>query len=60
MVMEHCVLTAEGPCDGACATCPRRLASKRGDRFLVELDRNASDARLAVRVDERGRTRLYR
>ena len=60
MVMEHCVLTAEGPCDGACATCSRRLASERGDRFLVELDRNASDARLAVRVDERGRTRLYR
>lgn len=60
MVLEHCLLTAEGPCSHACATCPRRLASQRGERFLVELDRNACGARLAVRVDERGRTRILR
>lgn len=60
MVMEHCVLTAEGPCDGVCATCSRRLASERGDRFLVELDRKSSGAQVAVRVDASGRTRLYR
>lgn len=60
MILEHCVLTAEGPCDHACATCPRRLASERGERVLVELDRKSSGARVHVRVDERGRTRLYR
>lgn len=60
MITEHCPLTAEGPCSNACLTCPRRLASQAGDRFLVELDRKSSGARLAVRVDERGRTRLYR
>lgn len=60
MILEHCVLTAEGPCDHACATCPRRLASERGERVLVELDRKSSGARVRVRVDERGRTRLYR
>ena len=60
MVMEHCLLTAEGPCSQQCPTCRRRLASQAGDRFLVELDRKSSGARIAVRVDERGRTRLYR
>lgn len=60
MILEHCVLTAEGPCDHACATCLRRLASERGERVLVELDRKSSGARLRVRVDELGRTRLYR
>lgn len=59
MVTEHCLLTAEGPCDHACATCPRRLASQRGDRFLVELDRTSGHARLRVRVDELGRTRIF-
>lgn len=60
MITEHCLLTAEGPCSNNCPTCPRRLASRAGDRFLVELDRKSSGARLAVRVDEKGRTRLYR
>ena len=60
MITEHCLLTAEGPCLNNCPTCPRRLASQAGDRFLVELDRKSSGARLAVRVDEKGRTRLYR
>lgn len=60
MITEHCLLTAEGPCSDSCPTCPRRLASQAGDRFLVELDRKSSGARLAVRVDEKGRTRLYR
>lgn len=60
MVMEHCLLTAEGPCDGACVTCPRRLAAERGERVLAELDRKSSGARVRVRVDEAGRTRLYR
>jgi len=60
MITEHCLLTAEGLCSNNCPTCPRRLASQAGDRFLVELDRKSSGARLAVRVDEKGRTRLYR
>ena len=60
MITEHCLFTAEGPCSNSCPTCPRRLASQAGDRFLVELDRKSSGARLAVRVDEKGRTRLYR
>ncbi len=60
MITEHCLLTAEGPCSNDCPTCPRRLASRAGDRFLVELDRKSSGARLAVLVDEKGRTRLYR
>lgn len=60
MVTEHCLLTAEGPCSNDCPTCPRRLASQAGGRFLLELDRKSSGARLAVRVDEKGRTRLYR
>lgn len=60
MITEHCLLTAEGPCSNNCPTCPRRFASQTGDRFLVELDRKSSGARLTVRVDEKGRTRLYR
>lgn len=60
MITEHCLLTAEGPCSNNCPTCPRRLASQTGDRFLVELDRKSSGARLTVRVDEKGRARLYR
>lgn len=60
MITEHCLLTAEGSCSNNCPTCPRRLASQAGDRFLVELDRKSSGARLTVRVDEKGRTRLYR
>lgn len=60
MITEHCLLTAEGPCSNNCPACPRRLASQAGGRFLVELDRKSSGARLAVRVDEKGRTRLYR
>ncbi len=51
MVCEHCLLTAEGPCDGRCAACARR----RTERYLVE----ASGARLPVAVDARGRTRIF-
>ena len=51
MVCEHCLLTAEGPCSGACASCPRRASG----RWLVE----ASGARLPVRVDALGRTRIF-
>lgn len=43
MVMEHCILTAEGPCDHRCAACSRRreprfLVGKNGDRFAVRTD----------------------
>ncbi|WP_143758365.1 U32 family peptidase [Collinsella sp. An307] len=43
MVMEHCILTAEGPCDHRCAACgrrrePRFLLGKNGDRFAVRTD----------------------
>lgn len=65
MVCEHCLLTAEGPCAGdatrkaACASCPRRLASRSRDRFLVELEGAAPGARLPVEVDAWGRTRIF-
>ena len=52
MVMEHCVLTAEGPCSGACATCPRRA----GERFLVD---GRDGTLLPVIVDWQGRTRIF-
>ena len=62
MVAEHCLLVSEGPCAGegridasACVACSRRLASLRGERFLVEGD----GARLPVRVDAHGRTRIF-
>ena len=60
MVTEHCLLTVEGPCAGesdptACAACPRRAASQRGERFLLESD----GTRLPVRVDAFGRTRIF-
>ncbi|MDM8300063.1 U32 family peptidase [Collinsella tanakaei] len=51
MVCEHCLLLAEGPCDGDHAHCARR----RADRFLVE----ASGACLPVAVDALGRTRIF-
>ena len=51
MVMEHCVLTAEGPCAGECASCPRRHSA----RYLVERDAT----RLHVAVDALGRTRIF-
>ncbi len=43
MVMEHCILTTEGPCDHRCAACSRRreprfLVGKNGDRFAVRTD----------------------
>ena len=59
MITEHCLLTAEGPCTHTCATCERRLASQRGERFLVELDRKSGHGRLRVCVDELGRTRIF-
>lgn len=60
MVMEHCVLTAEGPCGGECASCPRRLASVRGERLLVERAGSPDDPASSCRVyvDALGRTRL--
>ncbi len=51
MVCEHCLLTAEGPCAEECSTCRRRAA----ERVLVECD----GSRLPVRIDTRGRTRIY-
>lgn len=51
MVCEHCLLTAEGPCEGACAACARRGQA----RFL----REAGGAQLPVRVDALGRTRVF-
>lgn len=59
MITEHCLLTAEGPCAHTCATCERRLASQRGERFLVELDRKSGHGHLRVCVDEHGRTRIF-
>ena len=52
MVLEHCLFTAEGPCAGACAACPRRQA----ERYLVD---RRDGARHAVRVDAHGRTRIF-
>lgn len=51
MVCEHCLLTAEGPCDADHAACPRRHEA----RYLVE----ASGAKLPVQVDALGRTRIF-
>ncbi len=51
MVCEHCLLTAAGPCDGDHARCARRRR-----RFVLE---EAGGARLPVRVDARGRTRIF-
>ena len=51
MVMEHCLLTTEGPCAGSCATCPRRTE----ERFLVGSD----GRRYPVCVDARGRSRIF-
>lgn len=39
----------------SCRACPRRLASQAGDRVLVDAD----GARLPVRVDALGRTRIF-
>lgn len=51
MTCEHCLLTSEGPCDGACASCRRRSS----ERFLVD----GTGARLPVEVDPLGRTRIF-
>ena len=51
MVCEHCLLTAEGPCDGDHGQCARR----RAKRFLVEAD----GSHLLVHVDSCGRTRIF-
>lgn len=51
MVCEHCLLTAEGPCAGACAACARRART----RFL----REDGGAQLPVRIDALGRTRIF-
>ena len=55
MVTEHCLLAAEGPCDGACPGCSRRAAASAGNRHLVD----GEGARLAVEVDVHGRTRIF-
>lgn len=51
MVTEHCVLMAEGPCDGRCGACMRRatagwLRDRKGYEF-------------PVRTDITGRTHIY-
>lgn len=51
MVCEHCLLTAEGPCSGSCATCTRRQT----EHMLVCSD----GTRLPVVVDALGRTRIF-
>ena len=51
MVMEHCILSAEGPCGGNCASCERRCEP----RMLVD----TSGARLPVVVDAHGRSRVF-
>lgn len=51
MVCEHCLLTAEGPCDGDHGQCARR----RAKRILVEAD----GSHLPVHVDSCGRTRIF-
>lgn len=51
MVMEHCILSVEGPCSGNCASCARR----REPRSLVD----AGGARLPVVVDAHGRSRVF-
>lgn len=51
MVCEHCLLTAEGPCSGLCATCTRRQT----EHMLVCSD----GTRLPVVVDTLGRTRIF-
>lgn len=51
MASEHCILTAEGPCSGVCATCARR----KQERYLVERD----GSRLPVRSDSHGRSRIF-
>lgn len=51
MVMEHCILSAEGPCSGDCAACMRR----REPRALVD----AAGAHLPVVVDAHGRSRVF-
>lgn len=52
MVMQHCVLTAEGPCDHRCRLCARRAA----ERFLVD----ARGERFRVITDRTGRSRIFR
>ena len=52
MVMEHCVLAAEGPCSGACVACRRRA----GERYLVD---RRDGAFLPVIVDWQGRSRIF-
>lgn len=51
MVMDHCVLTAAGPCTENCATCTRRQAK----HYLVEQDGH----KIEVTVDAHGRSRLF-
>lgn len=51
MIMEHCVLTAEGPCSKDCVNCTRR----KTQRYLIEQD----GGRVRIEVDANGRTRLY-
>lgn len=52
MALEHCLLTAEGACDGECALCERR----HGVRYLVD---KRDGARHRVYVDRAGRTRIF-
>ena len=52
MVLEHCLLTAEGACGGACASCRRRHEV----RYLVD---KRDGAHHRVYVDGAGRTRIF-
>ena len=52
MVLEHCLLTAEGACSGACTNCGRR----REVRYLVD---KRDGAHHRVYVDGAGRTRIF-
>lgn len=51
MIMEHCVLSAEGPCNKDCPNCARR----KEEHYLIEQD----GGQVRVEVDAQGRTRLY-
>lgn len=51
MVMDHCVLSAMGPCNENCSSCKRRM----GEHYLIEQD----GGRVKVEVDHHGRTRLF-
>ena len=50
MVAEHCVVSAAGPCSGACVTCARQSGWTLRDR---------KDYEFPVRTDAAGRSHVY-